>query len=149
MFRISRIRRLMTVVAAGAALLVSGVVSPSAEAVVRRPERQLIRLINKFRVENNENRLNHKLNLHRLAEKTAKKMAEQETILHTDLDDVPCNGRKGEVAGVGDGVGGAFRNLKNSPQHRAIILRSYWKKMGVGVARGDNDLTYVAVIFCD
>ena len=148
MSRARRIRRMLAASAVGAALLVSGAFAPAAEAVVRPPERQLIRLVNNYRADNDENRLRHRLNIHRVAEKTAKKMAEQEAILHTDLDDVPCNGRKGEVSGKGDGVGDAFRNLKNSPPHRAIILRSYWKRMGVGVARGDN-LTYVSVIFCD
>lgn len=146
----SRIRRMVAASAVAAVMLLSGAFAPAADAVIRRPERQLARLVNNYRDDHGENRLNHKSNLHRVAERNSKKMAESGQISHTDLDDVPCNGRKGEVAGKGSSVRDAFNNLKASAPHRQIILRSYWQKMGAGVAEGENDdFTYVTVVFCD
>ncbi len=148
--RASRIRRSMAATAVGTALLVSGAFAPAAEAVIRRPERQLARLVNDYRDNNGENRLRHKANLHRVAERNSKRSAESGQVQHTNLSSIPCDGRVGEVAGKGSSVRNAFANLKASAPHRAIILRSYWKKMGAGVAEGEDDnFTYVTVVFCD
>lgn len=144
------IRRILAVSTLAVVLLASGVISPpAAQAAIRRPERKLARMVNNYRVNHQENRLALRANLSRVAERNSKRMAESGSITHTPLGEIPCQGRKGEVAGAGDGVGGAFRNLKNSTPHRQIILRPYWKKMGTGVRRGNNGLTYVTIIFCD
>lgn len=142
-------RRAIAVTALILLLLTTATVSaPPAGARIGRPERKLARRLNDYRAGHSVGRLNLNARLSRVAERNSKRMADQNTILHSS--NIPCSGRNGEVSGAGAGWGDAFRNLRRSGVHRQIMLRPYWRKMGVGVRRSpDNGLTYVTVSFCD
>lgn len=142
------IRRFIAVFTLVVMILASGVISaPSSGAAIRRAERKLARLINNYRENHNRSRLPLNSRLSRVAEQNSAAMARTGQLRHTSSN--PCDGRWGEVVGAGDGVGGAFRNLKASAAHRQIMLRDYWRKMGTGVRKSDQGLTYVTAIFCD
>lgn len=139
-------RRLLAVAVLVLTVLASGVMTRDADAAIRRPERRLARMVNKFRIEHNRDRLSLSARLSRVAEQNSASMARTGQIQHTGNN--PCGGWWAEVAAFGSSVGDAFRNAKQSQTHRELLLRPQAERMGTGVRRDDQGFFWITIILC-
>jgi len=123
--------------------------------VLDAQEKALCRAINKFRADNGRAPLKVSVALVRAAEWMSRDMARTEILDHTDSRDRDFAARltafgynkptKGENIASGESSAAAtVTQWKNSPGHRAIMLSSKFKVMGVGRANSGNGWYWTA-----
>ena len=153
-----RLRRAVALALAG--MLTLGLVGTGTEpasAAVSNREMKLRAMINKSRDVHNVRRLKLNRNLSTLARRHSRQMARSGSIYHSNthqlygyMDSGNCSARIGENVGRSlrkNGVRGIHKMYMGSPGHRDNILRSYWRKVGVGIYRSGRWF-YSTEIFC-
>ena len=124
----------------------------TADPVLDAQEKALCKAINKFRADNGRPTLKVSVALVRAAEWMSKDMAANDNFDHTDSHGREFDDRldafgytkptKGENIAAGESSAAAtIAQWRNSPPHRANMLRTKFKVMGVGRAR-NADSTY-------
>ncbi len=123
------------------AALVTAAAAPGAEAATKA-ERRLFRMINAARADRGLSTLKLAPGITDSAHRHSKRMANKGRIFHHAC--LPCAFPQktyrslGENVGVGGGVKAVHRALMNSDGHRANILCTCFRKVGVGVVRRDG-----------
>jgi uncharacterized protein YkwD len=150
------IRRRALAVALGAVLTLSVVQAPPAAATNKREE-ALRTHINRERASRGLRKLRLHQDLSRVARRHSRRMADRGTWYHSSTTQLRrymrvgnCVSRIGENVGYFDvdvGVAGIHQAFMDSSGHRKTLLRSYWKKMGIGVVRSGGRF-YTTELFC-
>lgn len=127
--------RILPVVALVVILVVAAL--PPAAAMTRR-EKRLLHLVNSLRARYGLVRLNEENDLTRAARKHSARMATSGSLFHTrDLREVV--GRRasawGENVAKARRVHRIFRQWAGSAPHRANLLNSRYRRVGVGIVR--------------
>jgi uncharacterized protein YkwD len=123
----------------------------AANPVLDAEEKALCRAINKFRADHGRPPLKVSVALVRAAEWMSKDMAANDNFDHTDSHGREFDDRldafgytqhtKGENIAAGESSAAAtVAQWKNSPPHRANMLRTKFKVMGVGRARNTDSM---------
>lgn len=142
-------RRLGVLALAISALLFMVPGSTGTVEAMTKADKQMRRLINAERLEVGENRLKMADKLVWLAKGHSRKMAADETIYHNKKlpGALPFkNVWWGENVGLGNSVISLHKLFMRSDAHRANVLGSHFKRVGVGVVNSDGR-TYVTVVF--
>jgi uncharacterized protein YkwD len=117
----------------------------------KRPELRFTRKMNKARDNNDQVRMNLDRQLSRAARKHTWEMVNQEVLHHTPTPKLKKRVTNWSVLGENVGVGGTVDSLHkafmNSPAHRANILYSSFRHVGVGVVKKSDGRMWVTVIF--
>ena len=126
--------------------------SPASAAVdLDGMENRIHALTNKSRAANGKAGLGKQACVQRFAQKQANKQAAQKSMFHQSLSPILKSCRLslvGENVAYGYTSPGAVQKAwMNSPGHRANILESRYRFMGVGVAAADDGTLYYAVVF--
>jgi uncharacterized protein YkwD len=123
----------------------------TANPVLDAQEKAMCRAINAFRAEHGRAPLKLSVALVRAAEWMSKDMARNDNFDHTDSHGRDFASRlaafgynkptKGEnIAGGEDSAAATVTQWKNSPQHRANMLSTKFKVMGVGRAQDSDSM---------
>lgn len=134
-------------------LLFAGMSAVPAQAAVDLDgmEKRIHVLTNKSRAAHDKAALGKQSCVQRFAQKQANRQAAKKTMFHQSLSPIlkTCNlSLVGENVAYGYTSPGAVQKAwMNSPGHRANILESRYRFMGVGVASADNGTLYYAVVF--
>jgi uncharacterized protein YkwD len=127
----------LCVVAATALALVATISQPAPAAVTVR-EHRLYVMIDRARDHHGKPHIALNHDISRMARAHSRRMAEQHQLFHSCL---ACRFQGwpwhalGENVAKARTVGGAHRQLMNSPGHRANILGSQYRKVGVGIVQ--------------
>ena len=154
---VETIRRRSSLVAVlTVALVTVGVLYASpARADLHPKERQLVGLIHKARHSHNVPKLQVSAKLTQLARKHVARMINQgNPVLHSSssqmygyMRQANCHASLGENVGMHYTVPQMHQAFMRSSGHRANILRSSWRKVGVGV-KVHNGRVWVTELFC-
>jgi uncharacterized protein YkwD len=116
----------------------------------KRAERRFARKMNKARSNNGRTRMGMDPELSRAARKHTWEMLGKEQLYHTPSTKLKRRVTRWSVLGENVGVGGDVESLHqafmNSPAHKANILYSSFRHVGIGVLKKDGRL-WVTVIF--
>jgi uncharacterized protein YkwD len=116
----------------------------------RRSERKFARKMNRARVNNGKNRMRMDPHLSRAARKHTREMVGSDQLFHTPSTKLKRRVTNWSVLGENVGVGGDVDSLHqafmNSPAHKANILYSSFRHVGIGV-RERSGRMWVTVIF--
>jgi uncharacterized protein YkwD len=146
-----------TALAIAASLCLTLVPSGTPAQAATAKEKRLKWLVNNYRENHGKSRLPMKKKLRNKAHAHAKAMATKGFLfhsttsqLHNYMDVADCNNGVGENVGFHPSgkVGKMHAAFKQSPPHKAIMLKSYWKKIGVGVYTAGNGWIWVTELFC-
>lgn len=115
-----------------------------------RSERGFARKINAARNDGDLGRLHLDPELSKAAKVHTREMVRKEQLYHTPDDKLSRRVTSWTVLGENVGVGGGVRSLHkafmNSPAHRANVMYSTFRHVGVGVVRKDDQM-WVTIIF--
>ncbi len=116
----------------------------------KRTERKFARKMNKARVNNDKTRIRMDAELSRAARKHTWEMVGNDELYHTPSTKLKRRVTNWTVLGENVGVGGDVDSLHkafmNSPAHKANILYSSFRHVGIGVLKRDGRM-WVTVIF--
>lgn len=117
--------------------------------IQRRLERQMFRLINRFRRAHDRKALDMVGRINKFAERHSRKMARQDRIFHSDLSFWKPSDwtMAGENVGAGGSVASLFDAFLHSRPHRKNILRRIFRLVGIGVYVDDSDVVWVTTDF--
>jgi uncharacterized protein YkwD len=129
--------------------------APPASAALNPKEKKLVILIQKARKNHGESKLNLNQKLSNLARKHSAQMVNHKNpVMHSStgqlykyMDAANCHSSIGENVGMDYTIPQMHQAFMQSSGHRANILRSYWRKVGVGV-KVHNNRVWVTEIFC-
>jgi uncharacterized protein YkwD len=137
-----------SIVAVSSALLLTlTAVTPASAAT--RPEREMFHLVNGDRRSHGIFALRWSASVTKLARQHSRRMANRRTLFH---DCVTCIMQRRGWSAIGEnvGYGGTVRQLNrlfmNSPPHRANILSTRYRRVGIGIVRA-HGLLWVTEIF--
>ena len=108
-------------------------------------------LTNAIRLDHDRVELRKKSCVQKYAVRQAKKMANAEKMFHQDLEPIleDC-----DLSLVGENVAYGYTSIDallgawmDSPGHRANILKSAYRQLGVGARKSDDGVWYVAQVF--
>lgn len=144
-------RRTGTIFALAAALLLAGPLADHpASAEATSEQRAMRRLINKERSSRGKPKVRLSDALNRIATRHSRRMASSNRLYHNSNLSYDCRNMNwrilGENVGVGSSVWGLHKAFMASTPHRKNILRSSFRKIGVGIARGGGRV-WVTVVF--
>jgi uncharacterized protein YkwD len=111
-------------------------------------ERALVTKINATRAAHGLRALYFAPDMTTIAHRHSAAMASRHRLYHSDLNRVCCFRSVGENVGYAGSVYSVHKALMNSPAHRANILGSTWRGVGVGVVQSGGYL-WVTEIFRD
>jgi uncharacterized protein YkwD len=137
-----------TLVAVSSALLLTvGGTAPASAAT--RPEHKMFRLVNGDRRSHGIRTLRTSAVITKLARRHSRRMANQGTLFH---DCITCIMQRRGWSAIGEnvGYGGTVRQINrlfmHSPPHRANILSTRYRRVGIGIVRA-RGLLWVTEIF--
>ena len=143
-------RKAGTVFALALALLLAGPLADHSAHAATSEQKAMRRLINKERSSRGKPKVRLKDNLNRIATRHSRRMASSNELYHNSRLSYECRNMSwrilGENVGVGSSVWSLHRAFMASTPHRKNILRSSFRKIGVGIARGGGR-TWVTVVF--
>jgi uncharacterized protein YkwD len=129
--------------------------APPASAALTPKEKKLVIKIQKARLNHGLPKLNLNQKLSSLARKHSTQMVNQgNPVMHSStgqlynyMDQANCYSSIGENVGMHYSIPQMHQAFMQSSGHRANILRSSWRKVGVGV-RVHNNRVWVTELFC-
>lgn len=112
------------------ALLFAGPLSSEPAEALPKPERKLVRFINKARANHGLKKLKVGSFITKKAEKHSVSMSKASAVFHSTY-----RFRYGENVGVESSVWKMHRAFMNSPVHKSNVLYPSYRRVGVGVVR--------------
>jgi uncharacterized protein YkwD len=128
--------------------------APPASATLSEPEKKLVSLINKARLNHDKGKLQTSGVLSKLARKHSTVMMNKgNPVLHSSttqllnyMDKANCSARIGENVGRASDVNEMHQAFMGSTGHKQNILGS-WKKVGVGIRKSGGNV-WTTELFC-
>ncbi|HEX9774135.1 MAG TPA: CAP domain-containing protein [Actinomycetota bacterium] len=142
-----RTAAVVTGVAVAAAVILSS--AGAAQASAASEESQFVSLLNGERASRGIKSLTLDASLVEVARRHSREMAASKSIWHNPnlATDVKNWVYVGENVGRGTGVQVIHEAFMDSPAHRANILDTDYRSLGIGVAHGSDGLIYVTEVF--
>lgn len=143
--REATVRRCSAAVAMATALtlFLGLVLAQPADAAFGRPEKKLLRIVNRTREKHDLRLLKIDRSLSRPSEKHTRKMIRQDRLfdppnLQEILDDYEWDDLGADVVGCGNTLSEVHRILMAEDFHRAILLHPDLRRIGIGVVVADE-----------
>jgi uncharacterized protein YkwD len=102
-----------------------------------------------LRESNNVRPLKVNKNLEEIAAKRSKRLAKIQKLKHSPnlWEQMPPSYAIGEIITSARTVKGAYRRLKASPEHKALMLDQVFRQQGAGLTRDRRGILWVVVVF--